>query len=37
MVHHGSKYIVYDDNGYILIITTNKNIALHMMKNPKEG
>jgi len=27
------RWILYDDNGYIVVITTNKNIALSIMKS----
>lgn len=32
MIEVKRKYIVYDDDGFILIITRNKNIARHLMK-----
>ena len=31
------KYIVYDDNGFILIITRYKNIARNVMKVVSNG
>lgn len=35
MVSRNRKYIVYGKDGHILIITRNKNVALHIFKGPK--
>ena len=32
---HRGKYVVYDDKGKIVIVTSNKNIALHYNKATK--
>lgn len=37
MLNSGRKYVVYDDDGFILIITRYKNIARNMMKVVKYG
>lgn len=37
MLNSGRKYVVYDDNGFILIITRYKNIARNVMKVVSNG
>jgi hypothetical protein len=32
---HRGKYVVYDDKGKIVIVTRNKNIALHHKQTTK--
>lgn len=32
-----SKYVLYDDNDRIVVITSRKNIALHIMKEHEKS
>jgi len=32
---HNGKYVVYDENGKVIIITRNKAIALYYLNNAK--
>jgi hypothetical protein len=39
MVEKGNKYVVYDKNGKVVIITSDKRIAEHYYEraNPRQG
>ena len=32
LIETKSKYVLYDDNGKVLVYTSNKRIALHMIE-----
>lgn len=32
LVQHKNKWVVYDDNGYVVVICTNKRIAIKYAK-----
>ena len=36
IVYHKGKYTGYDDDGYVVIISTNKNIVTRYMKDKKD-
>lgn len=36
IVSHKGKYIGYDDDGYVVIISTNKNIVRKYMKDKRD-
>ena len=36
IVAHNGKYMGYDDDGYVVIISTNKNIVRKYMKDKKD-
>lgn len=36
IMKHKGKYIGYDDDGYVVIISTNKNIVRKYMKDKKD-
>jgi len=37
IMKHKGKYIGYDDDGYVVIISTNKNIVRKYMKDKKDA
>jgi len=36
IMKHKGKYVGYDDDGYVVIISTNKNIVRKYMKDKKD-
>jgi len=37
LLEHNNRFILLDDQGYVLIITREKQIALHLVRTLRDG